>query len=392
MLKLKKVLADIGVLQNALAKQLELSPAAVAQIINHNHWPKGQTTELRRKILAFLAVFNAANEAVFEVEKEPLRSNATALNNTSNNNLTSTNNMPLEGDDMLLRKQTLIPAAKKLFGVLRNPFDDLQEADDMWVSPDIRAVREAMFQTAKNGGFLAVVGESGSGKTTIFMDLEERILNEKLPIILMKPYVLAAEDNDKKGKTLKVAHIAERMLRAIAPLAPMRISQEARFAQLEAALRDSFASGYRHCLVIEEAHSLPLPTLKHLKRILELRQGFSKLVSIILIGQPELLMKLSERNSEVREVVQRCEVVTLMPIESSKLADFLSYRLGRAGKKLSDVFDNSGIDMIIQRLVSNKGTSQLYPLAVGNFVVSAMNIAAQLGAPVIDADIVKEVV
>ncbi|EIF40638.1 MAG: hypothetical protein E6Z67_05770 [Haemophilus parainfluenzae] len=32
----------------------------------------------------------------------------------------------------------------------------------------------------------------------------------------------------------------------------------------------------------------------------------------MLIGQPELKLKLSERNTEVREVVQRCEVVEEM--------------------------------------------------------------------------------
>ena len=39
---------------------------------------------------------------------------------------------------------------------------------------------------------------------------------------------------------------------------------------------------------------------------------FKKLISIVLIGRPELKLKLSERNTEVREVVQRCEVVEEM--------------------------------------------------------------------------------
>lgn len=384
MLRLKSILQQIKKQQRELADHCGLSDATIAQLINHNQWPKCiSETALKEKIEHFLWLNGCHEfEEIYNVGLEG--GNPQTPDHQSN--------QPPEGNDMLLRKQTLTPAAKKLFGIPKNPFDELQATDDMWISPDIREVREAMFSTAKHGGFLAVTGESGSGKTTTFMDLEERILQEKQPILLMKPHVLATEDNDKKGKTLKVSHIAENMMRTLAPLAPLRISQEARFAQLEAALRDSYASGYRHCLVIEEAHSLPLPTLKHLKRILELRQGFNRLVSIILIGQPELLMKLSERNSEVREVVQRCEVMTLHPIKPEYLGDFLSYRLKRAGIKLADVIDNKGIDAMINRLVASNGASQLYPLAIGNFVVSAMNIAATIGAPIIDADIVKEVV
>lgn len=51
------------------------------------------------------------------------------------------------------------------------------------------------------------------------------------------------------------------------------------------ALKNSYESGYRHVLIIEEAHCLPIATLKHLKRLRELETGFTKLLSIILIGQ-----------------------------------------------------------------------------------------------------------
>jgi type II secretory pathway predicted ATPase ExeA len=144
--------------------------------------------------------------------------------------------------------------------------------------------------------------------------------------------------------------------------------------------------------VIEEAHSMPITSLKHLKRILELQIGFTKLVSVILIGQPELMVKLSERNAEVREVVQRCEIAKLQPMAAQLLEDFLTYRFGRTGKKLIDVIDQTGITQIAERLVSKSGASQLYPLAIGNFMLAAMNIAAKIGQPVIDAAIIDEVV
>ena len=301
---------------------------------------------------------------------------------------------------MLLRKQTLHPATRKHFGMFRDPFGDeaIQSHEDMYISPDIRYVREAMFQTAKHGGLLAVVGESGAGKTTLLRDLEDRIVRENQPITLVKPYVLAMEDNDQRGKTLKATHIAEALMAAVAPLEKPKSSPEARFAQLHKALKDSHAAGYRHCLVIDEAHSLPIPTIKHLKRFFELELGFKKLLSIILIGQPELKAKLSERDAAVREVVQRCEIVELAPLDGGRLDEYLKFRFDRAGKPLVEIIDASGIDAMRAKLTLASArrdrpetVSLLYPLAVANLLTASMNLAAQIGAPTVNAEVVREV-
>jgi type II secretory pathway predicted ATPase ExeA len=74
------------------------------------------------------------------------------------------------------------------------------------------------------------------------------------------------------------------------------------------------------------------------------------------------------------------------------LEDFLAHRFGRVGKSLSEVIDQTGIAQIAQRLVAKSGASQLYPLAIGNFMLAAMNIAANIGQKVIDAAVIDEVV
>ncbi|NNJ15479.1 AAA family ATPase [Pseudomonas putida CSV86] len=396
MLKLKQVLIDVGKRQSALAESLRLSSATVAQLVNHNQWPRSlDQAELKARIAVFLgaAGVNDADiaNAFEEVEKVDL-----PCANTADPALSQEPSG--EDEPMLLPKQTLLPTTRKAFGLFRDPFDELQSAADMWVSPDIRYVREVMYQTARHGGFLAIEGESGAGKSTLRRDLVNRINENNDPVIIIEPYVLASEDNDTRGKTLKSTHIAEAMMAAVAPLEKPKSSPEARFAQLHRALKESHAAGYRHCLVIEEAHSLPIPTLKHLKRILELEVGFTKLVSIIMIGQPELGVKLSERNADVREVVQRCERVTLGPVEGNRLEEFLAFRLKSAGKALAEVIDESGISAIASRLSQpvraggrEQKVSLLYPLAIGNLMTAALNLAAQLGVPVVTADVVTGV-
>ena len=391
MLKLKDVLAGLRLQQKALAKALDLSTASVAQLVNHNQWPKSLSADsIKEKVQGFLREHGASQQAIdaaFEIA-EPARCTASA----------PLGDFQSMEEAMLLRRQGLFPAAKKHFGLFRDPFaDDVQSHEDVFVSPDIRYVREAMFQTAKHGGFMAVAGESGAGKSTLRRDLIDRISRESQPIIVIEPYVLGMEDNDQKGKTLKAAHIAEAILNTVAPLENVKRSPEARFRQLHRVLRDSRRAGNSHVLIIEEAHGLSIPTIKHLKRFFELEDGFKKLLSIILIGQTELKLKLSETNHEVREVVQRCEVVELAPLDS-RLEEYLKFKLGRLGKPLSEVIDASGVEALRAKLTISTNrrdrrdtVSLLYPLAVGNLLTACMNLAADIGVPTVNADVVREV-
>lgn len=392
MLNLKHALEDIGQRQIKLAKHLSVSSATVSLLINHRQWPKTiPEADIRARIEQFLKEHGADEVAVntaFE-EAEPERCNAPAPAHP-----TKKTDEDQECEPMLLRKQVLLPETKRAFSIFRDPFDDLQSADDMYVSPDIRYIRESIYQVARHDGFLAVVGESGAGKSTLRRDLVHRLAAEGAPVLAIEPYVLAMEDKGEKGKALRTAHIAEAIIAKVAPLERPKSNPEARFAQMHRALQNSYASGFRHVLIIEEAHSIPVPTLKHLKRLRELETGFTKLLSIILIGQTELLVKLSERNPDVREVVQRIEIAELQPVSAANLEDFLKFRLGRAGRKVEEVIDRSGIQAIAERLsmTGNDGPrSLLYPLAIGNLMVAAMNLAARVGEPVITGNVIKEV-
>ncbi|EMM4981707.1 AAA family ATPase [Salmonella enterica] len=384
MLLLKQQLQHLQIDQREIAGMLGISEAAVAQLVNHGRWPRRKTEQLRKRITELLASRNVDTTHSFD----EVRQQATTLTQVQPTTETE--------DNMLLKKQTLSQKARKAFNLFRNPFDDtaIQSADDVFTTPDIRYVREAMYQTAMHGGMLAIWGESGSGKSTLRRDLIDRLQRENSNIIVIEPYVLAMEDNDRTGKTLKAASIAEAILRAVSGERPKQ-SPEARFAQVHQALKDSADgdSSNSHVLIIEEAHSLPIPTLKHLKRFLELESGFKRLLSIILIGQQELYDKLSERRASVREVVQRCELVQLEPLNND-LEAFLAFKLTRAGKKPEEVLDASAIPAIVSRMTTrdNKGnvvSSILYPLAVGNLMIAAMNAAAEIGVPVVNGDIIK---
>ena len=151
-------------------------------------------------------------------------------------------------------------------------------------------------------------------------------------------------------------------------------------------------SGHTVTLMIEEAHSLTPGTLKSLKRLLEISQGHRQLFSVILIGQPELMDLLNEaRHPELREVIRRCEVATLSPLDAN-LEAYVAHKFKRINADPAAILAPDAYDALRTRLVnrSSKGAvSMLYPLVVNNWVTRAMNAAASLGAPIIDADVIR---
>ncbi|MDH0894387.1 MULTISPECIES: AAA family ATPase [unclassified Pseudomonas] len=404
-MKLKTVLWRLNISQSQLAASLEkdngepLSQSTIAQLVNHGQWPKTLSREpLERKIKELLFAKGANDEDIrdlFEMKETDaavLAGRAASVPSNANSN---------ESDYMLLRKNTLTGQAKAHFQLPRDPFtDEMQEEADVFLSDDIRYVRQAIRQTAKHGGMLAVVGESGAGKSTLRQDLVEWIIKTREPITVIEPYVLGVEDDNVKGKTLKALDITGAIIRCIDPSVKPRRSQEDRSRQMHELLLASAQAGRRHVVIIEEAHSLPITTLKHLKRFYELQAGFKKLLAFILVGQTELGDKLSEYNPAVREVVQRCELIRLKPLDNQVEA-YLKHKFERIEVDYLSVFGPDAFDEIRNRLrmsvdvgrgrTRERETKSLcYPLAVNNLVSGAMNLAVRLHETKVTAALVVE--
>lgn len=392
-LRLKELLASLtpAATQADLARELKLSPAAIAQLINHGQWPKSLNQQaLAWTIVEFLmvrgALFEDARNA-FE-EMEPPRANAKAPATPPVNDQVNDQ----ECEPMLLEMQVLKPATRRQFGLTFDPFADVRSVDDMYVNTETRYVLETMYQAARNDGFLAIIGESGAGKSALRRALIARLAKE--PVIPILPYISGQVDKDSQGKSLKASHIAEAIMSAVAPLESPKSSPEARWRQVHNTLKASHAAGFRHVVIIEEAHATAEQTLQHLRRMREeFEHGFDKLLNVILIGQTELLNKLSTRNGAMRSVAQRVETVILQPLAISEVEPHLAHRAGRAGKKLEQLINQEGLQAIIDRLRNSgrDGASQLYPLAISNLLKACLNLAAEIGEPIVTDEVVKGV-
>ncbi len=298
-------------------------------------------------------------------------------------------------EPMLLQHQTLTDQAKKHFKLFRSPFaNDINIQADVYTSGPMAYVRQALWECAQNHGFMAVVGESGSGKTTLREEFEERIREFGKSIVVIKPFVVGMEVNDIKGKTMKCGQIADAIARTLSPGLTLKSNPDARFEQVRQLLSSSVASGYSHLILIEEAHRLPQATLRHLKGFMELKEGMRRLLGVCLVGQPELDQLLGANQREIREIVQRCERVTLEPL-GDELGAYLAHKFERIGADARAVLAPDAYGAIAQRLTfvprggkASDAISVCYPLVVNNLVCRAMNAAARVAWPQVDAQVV----
>lgn len=376
-------LAQLGSSQRRAAKAIGMSSSALSRALATGLWPARGGQVARHKYEQFLS--DLQNEVGPGVVEHPETVPAPEANHAN----------PEEEKTMLLQNAALSPEARQHFNLPRNPFvDDVQSSDDVFQTASVRYVRASLLDCAQHHGFIAIVGESGAGKSTLAEDLEERIRTEGREVVVIRPYVLAMEESDTKGKPLKSGQIAEAVVRTLDPQASIKSSPDARFAQVHRLLKASASAGRRNLILIEEAHTMPTATLKHLKRWLELKDGLRRLVGVALVGQPELRQRLEHGGAELREVAQRCELVNLGPLDAD-LEGYLRHKFARFGLKYEQVFEPDAADAIRARLIylprgakPVDARSICYPLVVNNLVARAMNAAAAVGYPLVDAQVI----
>lgn len=384
----------------------DVSRGALWNLLTRGHWPRGHDADdLRQRVEGLLRERGASALQLATLWRPESaaprnpngRADAHAQSRRARDLRRRPPINPPEDTDMLLAKQTLTPAARKAFALFANPFDgEVTCSEQMYTNAEIRFVREACWQAATAGRFVAVVGESGSGKTTLLADLKERVHTDRKPVVVIEPSVLGMEETDSRGKVLKAGDILTAIVMTLAPQASVAQTSEKRARQAERLLAGSTTAGNSHLLLIEEAHALPIATLKHLKRLHERMRlnGRKPMMGILLLGQPELMATLSDSRHEVREVVQRVEMVQLHPLDH-ELGGYLEFRCKSAGRELGTLMDQAAVDALRARLtvlrqgVRNSAVSLVYPLAVNNLVTAALNMAAELSEPLITADVVR---
>ncbi|MEC4724547.1 AAA family ATPase [Shewanella sp. D64] len=369
---------------------ITLSPTAMSQILRHGIWPKTvKRVDIEMSINAWLAQFVSKKQL-----NDMWKVRGATVNANPKKSLTPLDNVALKSritfeqpEPEMLNQTTL-----RHFKLTRHPFEnEIRTEADLFMSEQQMMLREAMVQASIGGSILAIIGECGSGKTEIRKGCLEYLRRHHPEVIVIEPMVI-----NKKRLTAEMIFdaLAEELM-----LTSLPGSLERRARKVESALKRSVKAGNRHVLIIEEAHDLSNDVVKYLKRIWELSDGFNRLISIILVGQPELSQKLAPSNYEVREFSRRCNVMKVPPLGRS-LTDYIAHKFNRCSVDYLNVIEPLAIEALQLRLQAkvsygmaakaSEHQDMSYPLIVNNWLVCAMNLAANLGETPISADVIKE--
>jgi len=175
-----------------------------------------------------------------------------------------------------------------------------------------------------------------------------------------------------------------------------KIKLEEKSRQVLRLLLARHKQGSRHVIIVEEAHDLGFKVLKLLKRFYEFEDGYTKLLGIILVGQPELKDKLDEgEHPDMREVIRRIQIAEIRGLNGN-IKDYMTLKFKRVGAKVDDIFTDEAIASLSKRLTDRDGRtgktiSHAYPGLVNNYAAKAMNLACQMGCEKVTEEVVMEI-
>jgi type II secretory pathway predicted ATPase ExeA len=241
-----------------------------------------------------------------------------------------------------------------------------------------------MEDAARNSGLLAVIAEVGAGKTVMRREVIEKLRSDEkvrivYPQIIDRNRVTAGSLCDEIVWDLSSDKVKQTLA--------------AKSRHVRKLLSDRLAQGVQVCLIVEEAHRLTVPALKHLKVFHEIEEGRKKLLSIILLGQPELGQLLDEEQyPELRELSRRVQIASI-PGLGDNVKDYLALKFKIVGGDIDQVITDDAIKRLCNRLTAQDGSgraySTAYPLSINNYMAKAMILAQEMGEERVTADVIE---
>ena len=204
---------------------------------------------------------------------------------------------------------------ERFYQLRERPFALSPDPDYLYPS---RVHREALsylrYGIEGQAGFVVITGEIGSGKTTLLQTLLRGLDRETTVARLVNTML---EPNE--------------LLESI--LIDFGLEPETRkpgmLRQLGEFLVNERAAGRLVLLVVDEAQNLTLPALEEVRMLSNLETEKSKLIQIVLVGQPDLREKLGQ--PELEQLRQRVTVsYHLGPLDAEDTSAYINHRLRRA--------------------------------------------------------------
>ncbi len=182
------------------------------------------------------------------------------------------------------------------------------------------------YATSQGDGFVEITGEVGTGKTTLC-----RVFLEDLDKDIEAAFIF----NSKLDSTQLIKAIHKELGIVSIANGPAELSID-----LNDFLLEKKSQGKSVILLIDEAQNLGKETLEQLRLLSNLETTRSKLLQIILVGQPELRGILDSH--EMRQLRQRINLSChIHPMTQKETVDYITHRVNVASRKQQILFTRS---------------------------------------------------
>jgi general secretion pathway protein A len=182
------------------------------------------------------------------------------------------------------------------------------------------------YATSQGDGFVEITGEVGTGKTTLC-----RVFLEGLDKDIEAAFIF----NSKLDSTQLIKAIHKELGIISIANGPVELTID-----LNDFLLEKKSQGKSVILLIDEAQNLGKETLEQLRLLSNLETTSSKLLQIILVGQPELREILDSH--EMRQLRQRINLSChIHPMTQKETFDYITHRVNVASRKSQTLFTRS---------------------------------------------------
>jgi general secretion pathway protein A len=235
---------------------------------------------------------------------------------------------------------------ESFFGLRERPFDLTPNWRYLHLTPMHREALSAIqYGVSARRGIIVVVGEAGTGKTTVVRAALRGMREHRVRQAYLSNPMLTREE---------FLRFLERAFRLPAGSAEDKV---ALLSRLTSTLVRYHARNRPVVLVVDEAQSMPHALLEEIRLLANIETATSKLLQVVLVGQPELADALNDPS--LRQLKQRVAIrASLRPLDLKATAAMIAGRLRVAGGSPAQVFTPAAVEAVyrhsggVPRLVS----------------------------------------